>query len=415
MIRWINDHLGTAPASDPSITGDLVVLDVRDLVDKFGNSPVATREKIEQGAALLAQGKRVVVCCDYGISRSNAIAAGVLSLFRGIKLDRAVKEVVHAIGLQEIKLDPLRSVRNALQEDEGYACDEARRILITGGSGFIGRNLLRKLSDRFYVVAPSRGEADIATGALSLDLLAKEHRINCLVHLANPRVYTSNQAFGESLAMLRNVLDICRENNIRLIYPSNWEVYSGYRTGEILAGAGLPLFPIGPYGEMKMFCENLIDHHRKLYDLKCGILRSSSLYGEDGDRPKFIYNFVEKAKKNEPIRTHIYLNGAPKLDLLYVSDFVSALITAIERDFTGTLNIGTGRTASTREIAEFIIKLTGSGSSLDSVVVQDYTANIKMDTSSAEKILDWRPSITWEEGISRFIEYQTGRKSGEKE
>ena len=415
MIRWINDHLGTAPASDPSITGELVVLDVRDLVDKFGNSPDATRDKIEQGAALMAQGKRVVVCCDYGISRSNAIAAGILSLFKGIELDQAVKEVVQAIGLQEIKLDPLRSVRNALKEDKGNAGDCVPRILITGGSGFIGRSLLRKLSSLFYVVAPSREEADIAIGALPLDLLAKEHRINCMVHLANPRVYTSNQAFGESLAMLRNVLDVCRENKIHLIYPSNWEVYSGYRTGGIVAGEGLPLFPKGPYGEMKMFCENLIHHHRKLYGLKCGILRSSSLYGKDGDRPKFIYNFMEKAKKNEPIRTHVYWNGAPKLDLLYVSDFVAALIAAIERDFAGTLNIGTGRAVSTREIAESIIRRTGSDSSIDSVAVQDYTANITMDVAAAHEVLAWQPAIAWEEGIGRLIEYQTGDKSGRRE
>ena len=415
MIRWINDHLGTAPALDPSITSDMVVLDVRDLVDKFGNSPDATRDKIEQGAALMAQGKRVVVCCDYGISRSNAIAAGILSLFRGIKLEQAVKEVVQAIGLQEIKLDPLRSVRNALQEDEGNAGDCAPRILITGGSGFVGRNLLRKMSKRFYVVAPSREEADIAMGALPLDHQVKEYRINCMVHLANPRVYTSNKAFGESLAMLRNVLDVCRGNNIHLIYPSNWEVYSGYRTGGIVVGEGLPLFPKGPYGEMKMFCENLVHHHRRLYGLKCGILRSSSLYGEDGDRPKFIYNFMEKAKKNEPIRTHVYWNGAPKLDLLYVGDFVSALIAAIERDFTGTLNVGTGRAVSTREIAESIIRRTGSDSSVDSVAVHDYTANITMDISSAHEVLAWQPSITWEEGIDRLIEYKTGHESGKRE
>ena len=415
MIRWINDHLGTAPASDPSIAGDMVVLDVRDLVDKFGNSPTAVKEKIEQGVALMAQRKRVVVCCDYGISRSNAIAAGILSLFRGIKLEQAVKEVVQAVGVQEIKLEPLRSVRNALQEDEGNAGDSAPRILITGGSGFVGRNLLRKMSKRFYVVAPSREEADIAMGALPLDLQVKEHRINCVVHLANPRVYTSNQAFGESLAMLRNVLAVCRENSIRLIYPSNWEVYSGYRTCGIVAGDGLPLFPKGPYGEMKMFCENLIHHHRTLYGLKCGILRSSSLYGENGDRPKFIYNFIEKAQKNEPIRTHVYWNGVPKLDLLYVGDFVSALIAAIERDFAGTLNIGTGRSVSTREIAESIIRRTGSDSSVDSIAVRDYTANITMDVAAAHEVLAWQPAIAWEEGIGRLIEYQTCDNSGKRE
>ena len=79
MIRWITDELGTAPFTDSEISDDLNVLDVRDLVDKHGNSPEATREKIDQGVSLLQQGGRLVVCCDYGISRSNAIAAGILS------------------------------------------------------------------------------------------------------------------------------------------------------------------------------------------------------------------------------------------------------------------------------------------------------------------------------------------------
>jgi len=124
---------------------------------------------------------------------------------------------------------------------------------------------------------------------------------------------------------------------------------------------------------------------------------------------------MEKAKKNEPIRTHVYWNGAPKLDLLYVSDFVAALIAAIERDFAGTLNIGTGRAVSTREIAESIIRRTGSDSSIDSVAVQDYTANITMDVAAAHEVLAWQPAIAWEEGIGRLIEYQTGDKSGRRE
>ena len=404
LIRWVSEQLGTAPASDPSITSDLDVLDVRDLVDKFGNSPTATKKKIEQGVALLQLGKRVVVCCDYGISRSNAIAAGILSRFKGTALDQAIKEVIHAIGVQEIKLEPLRSVRNALQDGVASIIDDIPRVLLTGGAGFIGQALLHELSKRHYVVAPLRNDVDLTAGALELDLLVKEHRINCIVHLANPRVYTSNHAIGETLALLRNVLDVCRENDIRLLYPSSWEVYSAYRTVEIIADENLPLFPKGPYGEAKLLCENLIEHHRKLYSLKCGLLRSSLLYGETSDRRKFIYNFIDKARKNEPIKTHRYLNGDPKLDLLYVGDFVSAVVAAIETNFVSTLNIGAGRAVSTREVAEWIVSRMGSSSTIDCQDVEDFAANITMDITSAYKTLEWQPTVTWEMGIGRLLE-----------
>lgn len=404
MIRWISEQLGTAPAADQSITSDLVVLDVRDLVDKFGNSPAATKEKIERGVALLKQGKRVIVCCDYGISRSNAIAAGILSRFKGIVLDLAIKEVIHAIGVQEIKLEPLRSVRNALQDGVASIIDDVPRVLLTGGTGFIGQALLHELSKRHHVVAPSRSEVDLTAGALALDLLVKEHRINCIVHLANPRVYTSNHAMGETLTLLHNVIDVCKGNDIRLIYPSNWEVYSAYRAREIIADNNLPLFPKGPYGETKLLCESLIDHYRRLYGLKCGLLRSSTLYGETSDRPKFIYNFIDKARKNEPIHTHRYLNGDPRLDLLYVKDFVSAIVAAIETNFVGALNIGAGRAVSTREVSEWIIKRTSSASTVDYMNIEDYAVNITMDITSAYDALAWQPVFTWEMGIGRLLE-----------
>jgi len=401
MINWINEMLGTASASDQCLTGDLAVLDVRDLVDKSGNSPADTKKKIDQGIDMMEQGKRVVVCCDYGISRSNAIAAGILSLSRGISLDKAIGEVIHATGVQSIKLEPLRSVRNALQASSVGVADSSLRVLITGGAGFIGQLLFSELSN---VVAPSRTQVDLTAGALALDLLVKEHGINCIVHLANPHVYTSNYAMGETLTMLSNVLDVCRENDIRLIYPSSWGAYSAYRTSELFADNNLPIFPKGPYGETKMLCEALINHHRNLYALRCGLLRSSPLYGETSDRPKFIYSFISKAKRNEPIKTHRYINGEPKLDLLYVGDFVSAIVAAIEIHFTGTLNIGSGHVVSTREIAEWLVNKMGSSSTIDYRNIEDYVANITMDVSLARKVLAWRPTLTWEMGFGRLLE-----------
>ncbi|MDP3842924.1 MAG: NAD-dependent epimerase/dehydratase family protein [Oxalobacteraceae bacterium] len=404
MIRWINEKLGTAPATDLSITDDCVVLDVRDMVDRFGNSASTAKEKIEQGLTLLRQGKQVVVCCDYGISRSNAIAAGILSRFNRISLDQAIKEVVHATGEQEIKLEPLRSVRNALQDGIAHISDDGPRVLITGGSGFVGQALLRELLKRHYVVAPSRNEVDLTDGALSLDLLVKEHRINFIVHLANPPEYTSNRAMGGMLTMLRNVLEVCRENNTRLIYPSSVALYSAYRTVGIVADQSLPPFPKGPYGEAKLLCEILIENHRKLYGLEYALLRAPALYGDAGDRPKFIYNFIGKARNNEPIRTHRYLNGDPKLDLLYVDDFVFAVMAAIEADFVGTLNVGSGHAVSTRELAEWIVSRTGSNSTVDCRNIEDYAANITMDISMASKVLSWQPMVTWEMGLGRLLD-----------
>ena len=403
MIRWITDELGTAPYTDSEISGDLNVLDVRDLVDKHGNSPQATREKIDQGVSLLQQGGRLVVCCDYGISRSNAIAAGILSVKDGISLEAAIRQVMRATGEQEIKLDPLRAVRAALSKSGEDSEEDEPRVLITGGSGFIGKRLQEVLGDQVYWLAPTRSEADLITGAMELDLLVKEHRINCIVHLANPRVYTSNRAVGDIATMLRNVVEVCVDNDIRLVFPSHWEVYAAYRAKELVAAANLPVYARGPYGEAKQLCEELIANHRGNFGLKCVLLRSATVYGKFSERPKFINNFITKARLDKPIRTHQYRNGEPKLDLLHVDDYVAALIAIISSGFVGDLNIGSGAQVGTREIAEWLVNRLQSTSLVESQLIDDFSPNILMDRDEARRVLGWEPKINWQTGIERML------------
>jgi UDP-glucuronate decarboxylase len=402
MIRWINERLGTAPFSDHEISEEMAVLDVRDLVDKYGNSQIATREKIEQGVALLKNGQTLVVCCDYGISRSNAIAAGILSLMSIVSLEASVRQVMQATGEQEIKLAPLRAVRAALAVAESKFVLNEPRVLITGGSGFIGNQLQEALGNEAFYISPSRKEADLLSGALELDLLVKEHSINTIIHLANPRVYTSNRAMGETVTILRNVLEVCRDNDLRLIYPSGWEVFSGYRSNGMLVNEGTPLLPKGPYGESKVLCEQLIEMHRGQYGLRCATLRSSPVYGSSNDRPKFIYNFLQKAIRAEPIHTHRYLNGDPCLDLMYVGDLVAALLAAIRSDFLGTLNIGSGVAVSTREVAEWMVNECCSTSKVESKMIEDYAPNIIMDYSQAVIELGWQPHMHWKDGLKKI-------------
>jgi len=92
MIRWIRQRLGTAP-HDALGEGTWLLLDARHLVDKGGNPTEPIRKLIEEGTQAYRQGQSVVVACDFGISRSNAIAAGILSLVENKSYDRAVQEV----------------------------------------------------------------------------------------------------------------------------------------------------------------------------------------------------------------------------------------------------------------------------------------------------------------------------------
>jgi len=407
MVHWINEFLGTAPAATARLKRGVVVLDVRDLVDKGGNDPERIWHKIAEGIEAIRRGERLVVCCDYGISRSNAIAAGILAKLRGTTVDQAARDIITATGEREIKIELLDIVRAVVEGPAQTAADNSgRRVLLTGATGFIGKAVgaqLRQMN-RVEVIAPSSRELNLISCRAELDMLVRSKGVDTVVHLANPRVYTSNLALGETLAMLRNVLEVCTHNGAWLLYPSSWEVYSGYPATRLRADESLPLHPSGPYGETKFLCETLIGHFRRAEGLKCALIRSSPVYGPGSDRPKFIYTFIEKARRDEPIVTHRYANGDPALDLLHVSDIAQAITKVVAVRFIGDLNIGTGTVSTTRQIAEWIVRWLTSGSTVHSVAIAREVANIAMDYGRAEQEIGWRPEIAVKDGLRALVE-----------
>jgi UDP-glucuronate decarboxylase len=375
-------------------------------VDKSGNAPAMVKSMIDDGLAHLRQGEKVVVCCDYGMSRSNAIAAGILAAYEDISLGKAIQCVIATTQETAIKVEVLSAIRSALGVGPQKASPSKpteRRLLVTGASGFIGSALMGALRSKYEVAAPTHQEVDLVRDAVSLDLLVKERDIDTLVHLANPRVYTTNEAMGASVVMLKNVLDVCKENGLFLVYLSSWEIYSGYKTCELRADESLPPCPGGAYGQTKLLCEMLIEHHYRHHRVRRLIVRSSPVYGPGSDRPKFIWNFLEKALGDKEIVTHKYINGVPKLDLLHVDDLYAALLAAVERQPQGTINVGTGVGTSTTQVAQHIVEQVGSRSLVRQVELNAYASNIVMDTGLAASLLEWRPTIDLKEGLKTII------------
>lgn len=404
--RWVTPLLGTGPymelhPSDPTIN----VLDVRDIVDKAGNSPKALEKKIKAGQALLSHGKKVVVCCDYGISRSSAIVAGILALVGRVSLDAATEQVIRATGETEIKLDVLQAVRAALGDQIAPSTQSAQKtVLITGGSGFIGRPLATTLRNDMRVIAPTHKTLDLERGSTPIDVVVGQNDVGTVVHLANPKVYTSNAAMGTSITMLRNTIDVCVARDVPLVFLSSWEIYSGYR-GELIANESLPALPRGPYGETKLLCEAMIEHSRQQSGLRCAVIRSGPVYGPGGDRPKFIYNFLDKARTGEAIVTHRYRNGDPAMDMLYIDDLVNLIAQVVRTGFSGTINAGTGSLTSTYDAAHMLADLVGSKSRVERTCIETDTARIAMDASRAFGTFGWKPAISFLDGISTLVSH----------
>lgn len=406
MIRWITNRLGTAAWQNVQGVSEFALLDVRDLVDKAGNFTETVRRKIDEGTTQLKQGAQLVVCCDYGMSRSNAIAAGILAVTTPMPFDAAVREVCRSTGETAISVDVLTAVRSALQVENDPRDDKPDRrcVLVTGASGSIGAALVRRMPAEWRLLKPDRGELDLSAGSIVLDGLIREHNVDTVVHLANPRIVTTNQSLGESLVLLKNVLDACRVNDTRLVFLSCWEVFAGNRSTGMLVDEQTPVCPAGTYSQAKYLAELLIQDFRAKFDKECSIVRASPVYGENCSKPRFIANYIEKALMGNVISTHRYRNGLPHLDLLHVDDLAEAIVAIIREGTSDLFHVGPEINESTTEIAEWIVEFTRSRSQIEHRDIDGYAPNVILDASLVRRRFGWRPRIDWRAGLQRIVE-----------
>lgn len=401
LIRWITDRLGTAPYEQVGRDGGHFVLDVRHLVDKRGNPCEEVLAAIQAGAAAMRRGQAVVVACDFGISRSNAIAAGVLSVVEQKPYREAIKKVIAATGESEIKLDMVDTVRIALGEKSEFSGEHS--TLITGAGGFIGSHLFENLQQTGAVRGPPRSQLDLLKGVVPLEEYCRQSGIRQIVHLAYPHVFTNAAAGPAGLQMLRAVLDVCRSLNLRLIYVSDRVVYDGYASPGVSVDEDAPLSPKGAYGDSKFLEEMLVDLYHRRGEIGRTVCRFTNVYGPGGKRPRLISAFHAAALEGRKIVTHRYRNGRPALDLLYITDAVDALARVAARPVDGVFHFGTGRLSQTAEIAAQIGHIAGRSLSHSELDIDDDVGNIAFQSKKAREVLGWVPRVELSDGLKAML------------
>jgi len=163
-----------------------------------------------------------------------------------------------------------------------------------------------------------------------------------------------------------------------------------------------PSSPTSPYGVSKLAGEKYCEAYENAYGIPISILRFTNIYGPGSDHG-VVSAFVNRALTRKPLTIY---GGGQEIQFVYISDVVQAYRIAIERRITGTFNIGGPDVVTLKELAKLVIQETNE---LSPVImkppVEGDIQQVIFDTSQANKVLDWWPSVSTEEGIRKCVEY----------
>ena len=205
-----------------------------------------------------------------------------------------------------------------------------------------------------------------------------------------------------------NLLELATKNKCRIIQASTSEVYGDpliSPQNEEYWGNVNPIGKRSCYDEGKRVAETLFfDHHRQL-GTDIGIARIFNTFGTrmSFDDGRVVSNFILQALRGENLT--IFGSGLQTRSFCYVSDLVLGLLTLFEKPFeTGPINLGNPRENSILELANIVMRMTSSESKLEYFdLPSDDPRQRKPDITKATKILDWSPTVSMEEGISKTI------------
>ena len=304
-----------------------------------------------------------------------------------------------------------------------------KTILVTGGGGFIGSHLCEYLLargndviclDNFFTGSKNNIRHLLSNPSFELiryDVtIPIELEVDAIYNLACPASpihyqHDPVQTIRTNILGAMNMLDLARRLRIPVLQSSTSEVYGDPREHPQRESYWGNVNPIGVrscYDEGKRCAETLFfDYHRQ-YGLPIKVVRIFNTYGprmlpNDG---RVVSNFIVQALKGEDLT--IYGDGSQTRSFCCVSDLVAGLeaMMLTPPSFTGPVNLGNPGEFTVRELAETIIRITGSKSKIVyKPLPQDDPARRRPDITLARELLDWAPEISLEDGLRLTIDY----------
>ena len=307
-----------------------------------------------------------------------------------------------------------------------------KRILVTGGAGFIGSHLCERLLsmgneviclDNYFTGSKmniihllNNPYFELIRHDVTMPFFVETDEIYNLACPASPVHYQYNgiKTIKTSVMGAINTLGLAKRTKSRILQASTSEVYGDpevHPQPESYWGNVNTLGPRACYDEGKRCAETLFMNYHEQNNVRIKIARIFNTYGpkmnsHDG---RVVSNFIVQALKGEDIT--IYGDGSHTRSFQYVDDLIDGLIKLMDTpdSFTGPVNLGNPTEFTIRSLAEMVIKATGSKSKIVyHPLPTDDPKQRKPDISLARKELNWSPKIDAETGLGRTVEYFRG-------
>jgi UDP-glucuronate decarboxylase len=307
--------------------------------------------------------------------------------------------------------------------------DGKRRVLVTGGAGFIGSHLCEKLLalgnevlcvDNFFTSTRSTllhlmddPHFELKRHDICFPLHVEVDKIYNLASAASPVYYQLDpvQTTKTSVLGAINMLGLAKRLKSKILQASTSEVYGDptvHPQPEEYWGNVNPIGARACYDEGKRCAETLFFDYHRMHQLQIKVARIFNTYGprmqmNDG---RVVSNFVVQALRNKDIT--VYGDGEQTRSFCYVEDLVDGLIRMMESPdaITGPINLGNPGEFTIRELAELVIEMTGSSSKIaHRPLPQDDPKQRKPDISKAHELLGWRPTVQLRDGLTKTIAY----------
>lgn len=304
-----------------------------------------------------------------------------------------------------------------------------KRILVTGGAGFLGSHLCEKLLadnnevlcvDNFYTGRRSNVKHlaanplfEIMRHDVCFPLYVEVDEIYNLACPASPIHYQFDpvQTTKTSVHGAINMLGLAKRIKAKILQASTSEVYGDPAIHPQTEGYWGNVNPIGIrscYDEGKRCAETLFFDYRRQHNLRIKVARIFNTYGpkmhpNDG---RVVSNFIIQALRGEDIT--VYGDGNQTRSFCYVDDLIDGLIKLMDSpdEFTGPVNLGNPHEFSIMELARKVIELTGSKSAIvNKPLPEDDPVQRQPDITVAKKELSWEPKVALDEGLIKTIEY----------